>query len=260
VRAAKWNVSVIIATMPAYDDSMLDGPARFATTRWSIVRRAAGGEEVPEGRAALEALCRTYWPAAVAYLRRRGHDREAARDLAQGFFASVLERDVLARADEARGSFRGFLATALRRFAANEHEAATAEKRGGRVAHVWLDADARGAEPISSDDTPELAFERAWVQALLDDVLQRLRAEYEESGQGHRFERLAPYLVPGEDTPPFADLADELGLAEASCRVAVFRARRRYRDLLRDTIAGTVDGRAGVDEELDLLLNALGRS
>ena len=246
--------------MPAYDDSMLDGPVRFDTTRWSVVRRAGASDDEGSADAALDSLCRTYWPAVVAYLRRRGYGREEARDLAQAFFATLVEKDWISRADSERGSFRAFLVTLLRRFAANEAEAAQALKRGGGERFVFLDAGDDGAIDAPDDAaTPDEAFDRAWVRALLDGVLARLQEEYRTAGQGARFEQLVHHLVPGEKPPPFAAMAEELGLAEASCRVAVFRARRRYRDLLRDGIAGTVGERGEVDDELAALLGVLSR-
>ncbi|MEM1450140.1 MAG: sigma-70 family RNA polymerase sigma factor [Planctomycetota bacterium] len=251
--------------MGSNGDSMLDGNARFVTTRWSVVLGAAGPPEEDTDRA-LDVLCRTYWPAVYAYLRRHGHAREDARDLTQAFFARLVEGDWLARADAERGSFRAFLVTILRRFVANEAEREAALRRGGGAVRlpfsIDLDDDANGAESQgvpepADDDDPEAAFERAWVRALLERVLERLRAEYASTGQGDRFTHLEPHLVPGDEPPPFDEMAAELGLAVSSCRVAVFRARRRYRDLLRAEVAATLGGSEGVDDELDALLGAL---
>ncbi|MEM9382930.1 MAG: sigma-70 family RNA polymerase sigma factor, partial [Planctomycetota bacterium] len=255
------------AAMAANGDSMLGGDARFVTTRWSVVLGAAGPpEEDPGG--ALEVLCRTYWPAVYAYLRRHGHAREDARDLTQAFFARLVEGDWLARADSERGSFRAFLVTILRRFVANEAEREAALRRGGGAVRLPFAMDLgaedgadgtalRGVPEPADGDDPEAAFERAWVRALLDRVLESLRAEYAGSGQADRFDHLEPHLVPGDEPPPFDEMAAALGLAVSSCRVAVFRARRRYRDLLRAEVAATLGGSEGVDDELDALLGAL---
>lgn len=62
---------------------------------------------------ALERLCRTYWYPLYAYVRRRGHPPEAAKDLTQGFFADLLERRDLATVAPERGRFRAFLLAAL---------------------------------------------------------------------------------------------------------------------------------------------------
>ena len=49
----------------------------FATTRWSLVF-AAGQGETKGARAALSTLCETYWYPLYAFVRRRGHDADAA--------------------------------------------------------------------------------------------------------------------------------------------------------------------------------------
>ena len=87
---------------------------RFATTRWTMVN-AAGHRSDPRASAALGELCQIYWPPLYSYLRGRGYSTEEAQDLTQGFFARLLERQDIQAADPARGRFRGFLLTALKR-------------------------------------------------------------------------------------------------------------------------------------------------
>ena len=74
---------------------------------------AAGRSDTPGAQAALEKLCRTYWYPLYAYARRRGHSVEDAQDLTQEFFARVIARHWLARADQSKGRFRTFLLTAM---------------------------------------------------------------------------------------------------------------------------------------------------
>src|SRR5690242_18603628 len=73
-------------------------PGRFPTTHWSRVV-AAGDPGAPRAREALAALCDAYWYPLYAYVRSRGHPPEQAQELTQDFFAYVLERDLLAKAD-----------------------------------------------------------------------------------------------------------------------------------------------------------------
>lgn len=240
---------------------MLGSEGRFVTTRWSLVTNAQqrDAKALPADNVAadeaLADLCQTYWPAVYAFLRRDGKGREEARDLAQGFFAKLLEKGWIERADQDRGSFRAFLVTLLRRFVVGEHHREHSLRRGGAVQLVSISADDSKAwiEP-ASHATPEQAFEAAWVQALLDRVLDELRQDYASRGQAGRFEALEPYLVAALEPAPFQALSASLGLAESSCRVAVFRARRRYRELLRGEIAATLGDHAGVDAELEALI------
>jgi DNA-directed RNA polymerase specialized sigma24 family protein len=95
----------------------------FTTTHWSVVL-AAGGSTAPHAREALEKLCRSYWYPLYAYVRRRGHDEDTAKDLTQAFFARLLEKNYLAQADRERGKFRSFLIGALKHFLADEWDKA----------------------------------------------------------------------------------------------------------------------------------------
>lgn len=72
-----------------------------------------------------------YWPPLHAYVRRRGYSPDDARDLTQSFFAVLIEKNALSRADRVRGRFRTFLLTAMENFLRNEHDRAQALKRGG---------------------------------------------------------------------------------------------------------------------------------
>jgi hypothetical protein len=77
------------------------GAGKFATTRWSVVQRA-GDSHSPECSAALESLCSSYWYPLYVFVRGSGHGPEEARDLTQGFFARLLEKNGWARV--ARGA------------------------------------------------------------------------------------------------------------------------------------------------------------
>jgi RNA polymerase sigma-70 factor (ECF subfamily) len=65
---------------------------------------------------ALEILCRAYWPAIYAYVRREGHGIEEARDLTQAFFTDFIEREHLSRLVDTWRRFRSFLLTFLKHF------------------------------------------------------------------------------------------------------------------------------------------------
>jgi RNA polymerase sigma-70 factor (ECF subfamily) len=168
----------------------------------------------------------------------------------------LLERG-LARADREQGSFRAFLVTLVRRFAVNENERERALVRGGALQHVPLDFADGDDELCASSDTPEQSFDRAWARALLAHTLATLRAEHSGADAVARFAALEPLLVPGAEPPDSASLAATLGVPESTARVIVFRARRRYRDVLRAAVAETLVSREDVDAELAALLAAL---
>jgi len=228
----------------------------FATTHWSVVL-TAGRSDVPQARDALEKLCQTYWYPLYVYVRRRGYIPADAEDLTQAFFAWLLERDWLEGADRRRGRFRSFLLTSFSHFLANEWDKARMQKRGGgRVVSMPFDsADTPCLREPVDQFTPEQSFEWRWALALLDQVLNRLAAEFVQDGRRELFELLKPCLL-GE-AQPYAMLASKLAMTEGSVKVAVHRLRRRYRQLLRDEIAHTVEKPEEVEEELRYLFAVL---
>ena len=233
-------------------------PAHFETTHWSLVLAARDRAE-PGADDALASLCTLYWYPLYAYVRRRGHSADEAHDLTQEFFARLLEKDFLAAVDRGKGKFRSFLLAAYNHFLANERDRARAKKRGGGRALLSLDAaDAEGryrAEPAGGL-TPEKLFERRWALALLQQVMGRLRAEFEAKRKGPLFDRLRGFLV-GDKGAGYREAADELGLSEGAVKVAVYRLRQRYRELLHEEIGRIVGSAEEVEEEIRALFAAL---
>ena len=234
-------------------------PGRFPTTHWSRVV-AAGDPRAPQAREALTALCNAYWYPLYAYIRSRGHAPEQAQDLTQDFFAYVLERDLLTKADPDRGRFRSFLRTICGRYLADWNDRQNAAKRGGGRTGLPIDArDAEGryAREPSHELTAERIFDRSWALTLLGRVLDQLGREYDDAGRPETFEELRVVLTHGPQAVPYATIASRLGIREGAVRVAVHRLRRRYGALLRQEIAATVDDPAEVDDEIRDLFNAL---
>src|SRR5580658_853428 len=102
----------------------------FTNTHWSIVLTARDPAS-PQAADALEKLCRAYWYPLYAFVRRQGHDENSAKDLTQGFFARLLEKNYLAQVDQDRGKFRSFLLASLKHYVADERDKERAQKRGG---------------------------------------------------------------------------------------------------------------------------------
>ena len=219
----------------------------------------AGRSDTTRARAALEQLCRTYWHPLYHYVRRRGYGPDDAADLTQAFFTRLIEHHVVAEADPERGLFRSFLLTCLKNFLSDQRDKALARKRGG--GHVFtVDFQAEEAclrhEPVEHS-TPEKAFERRWALALLEQVYQRMEDDFRRQGKASQFAVLRVAMSAPRGSLPFADLGRQLGMTEGAARVAVHRLRKRYRQVLRETIAQTVAGAEQVEEELQYLLKVL---
>ncbi len=230
----------------------------FESTRWSLVSRVKeGAQNVQTAQRALEELCQIYWTPLYAFVRRSGYEPAAAEDLVQGFFLAAMEKGLFAAADAEKGRMRNFLITALKRFLVNEDEKARAQKRGGKVGWVWIDAEAGevaiAAELVDDSLTPDAAYDRRWACALLDRVLQRLREEHAERGKEPLFETLAPML--SRIDPELMEKAvKELCSEPNAVRVALHRFRKRYRELVREEVAETLQPGEDVDEEVRALM------
>lgn len=216
---------------------------RFDTTRWSLVLHAGGNGA--DADAALDALCRTYRPPVLAYVRARCARREDAEDLTQAFFAHLLEHRLAARADRARGRFRAFLLTSLRNFLASEHARATARVRGGGTVQLLFE----DAEP-GTDDGPEQAFEREWAQAVLGEAMRRLQLEAARNDNEALFVRLRPFLLEAPDDDAYDAVASALAMRRNTIAVAVHRLRARMQELVRAVIADTVEDATQAEQEL----------
>lgn len=235
----------------------------FPTTCWSRVI-AARNPDAPQAREALAELCSVYWYPIYATIRRRGNGPEEALDLTQEYFTQLLEKRTLAVADRRKGRFRSFLQTDCNYFLSHVRERNRALKRGGRVAIFSIDMrDAEGrylSEPADAV-TPEMVFDRCWSMSLLDDVLKRLEREYAESGRSRQFASLQGVLAGSSSDVPYAELADALGTSIGAVQQGVQRLRKRYRVILREQIAATLDEptEEAVDAEIGHLFRALGR-
>jgi RNA polymerase sigma-70 factor (ECF subfamily) len=249
-----------MSTSAAETQKAADRSPVFVTTHWSVVLTAKNQDSFRSAEA-LETLCRTYWHPLYAYVRRRGYCPADAEDLTQEFFAWLLQRNWLGRADQQRGRFRSLLLTSISNFLANEWDKARTQKRGsGRIVSLQGDEAETGYAHEPADNlTPEQSFEWRWALTLLDQVMNRLSAEFVRDGKTELFETLKPCLLGERTAQPYATLASKLAMTEGSVKVAAHRLRQRYRQLLRNEIANTVTKPEEVEEELRYLFAVLAR-
>jgi RNA polymerase sigma-70 factor (ECF subfamily) len=174
--------------------------------------------------------------------------------LTQAFFERLLEREYLADADPGRGRFRSFLITACKRFLSKEHDKATALKRGGNQLTFTVDFESqdRNWGELRDTLTADQIYERQWAVTLLARVMSRLQREMERSGKSQQFHLLKAFIG-GADSTTFANVAPALGLSESAARMAASRLRGRYRELLREEIAQTVESQDEIESEIQQL-------
>lgn len=227
--------------------------AGFETTRWSLV--LAAREQGPAARAALEALCRAYRPAVLAYLRGWGYSRSDAEDLTQGFFARLVEKRVHAAADPLRGRFRVFLRTAVHNYMVSARESAQAARRRPAQGEAAVEVDDL---PTPVDEhLPERAFERAYALVVVHRALRKLRREADQAGKRELFDRLQGFLLEPPERDDYDRIATETGIRPNTIAVATHRLRQRLRELVREELAETLNDRAGVDAEYEAVVDAM---
>lgn len=260
-QTGRARVALSIVTPPKYSASLVPPrhEHRFNTTRWSLVV-AAAGDRSTLARQALATLCEIYWYPLYAYVRRQGHDADAARDLTQAFFVQLLERHDVQRLRRERGRLRSYLLGAIRHFLMNEATRAQTLKRGGGQTPVALEFDAaegRYVHEPADVDSPERLFERRWALTILDQVFNELKQDWDSAGKVREFEVLKDCLI-GEPRGGYDEVAETLSTTANAVGVAVHRLRRAFRVRLREVIADTVVDESAVDDEIKHLFAILG--
>jgi len=231
----------------------------FTTTNWSLV--LAAGETAPGGATdAMERLCSRYWFPVYASIRRAGNDAHHAEDLTQGFFEFAIERRLLQRARKDKGRFRSFILSSLNNFLHNQHDHASAVKRGGRhqiVSFDEADAEMMLASEPAINGTPEDSFDRRWAVTLIRRVMENLQAEHAKRGRLTVHDSLLPYLTRNPSPGDYQRIAADLEMEVGTLRVALHRFRHRFGELLRSEVAHTVASPDEVEEEIRYLLSVL---
>lgn len=205
----------------------------------------------------METLCATYRPALLAWLRSRGHDLLAAEDHVQGFFEHLLQREFLSGVAREEGRFRTFLLAVLQNYLADVRKRAMRAKRGGGAAPASLDeADDTGEplwQPAANSEAPDVAFDRAWAQALLANALQQLECECARSGHLRLCQSLEPVLFSDDDAPAYAEIAAQLSMSGSAVKMAAMRIRQRLKRIIHDDVLQTVSNEQELENELQYL-------
>ena len=225
----------------------------LATTRWSLVRRAA------TSNAALEEWVCSCWYPLYAWARHRNHSPEDAADAVQDFLGKICSEKLLSKLEPARGKFRSWLLTGFSNHISSANRKSSCQKRGGGIVHHHIDL--QDLERIYHHDMggfsdPAQAYTRAWAITLMDEALLRLETYFKSRDQSHLFQALLSTLESSSSEISSAETAAKLGMSGPALRQATLRFRQRYRRLLLD-VAGErlgIHNEARLREELSELL------
>lgn len=236
----------------------------FQTTRWSVVLSCAPKNSQKAAERALSELCRAYWRPVFALICRYGHSLADAQDLTQDFFVMLLKGNLLSAANPSRGRFRALLCAALKNFLADKKNLTRSKKRGGTVEFVpwddWL-AEAPSELSIQEQELRRLPAERVfdvrWAATIAEQALRRLAEECEARGRLRMFTMLSWCLSSERVEISYPKLSAALGVPEAMIKRVLHQMRVRYRTILREEVARTVDNPAEIEDEIRYLCSAL---
>lgn len=223
-------------------DTNIGGPVRnFPKTRNSAIV-AVRSEDPQERQHAFDAILESYWKPVYKYIRIKWRaNNEDGKDLTQGFFANVFEKNHLANYDSSKASFQTFLRTCVDGYVANQHKAQQRLKRGGGVETFSLDFSGAETEltlhPPATNLSPEEYFQREWTRNLFSLALENLRLNYAQSGNAIRFQIFESYDL--EDSPEkisYSSLAERFGLTTTTVNNHLAAARRDFRKILLEKL------------------------
>ncbi|HEX7901570.1 MAG TPA: hypothetical protein VF950_27675 [Planctomycetota bacterium] len=239
------------------------GGRQFPETHWSQLLEL-GDPGHPNRLPNLDRLIHQYWMPVYHYVRSlRPVAAQEAEDLTQQFFTMLLERQSFAKLAPERGSFRGFLKTALRYFLIDQDRTAVAHapRDGARVfpfeqaESAWKDA--RKGVPVSA---PEDAFDREWARGVLREAVSKLKDALRAEGKALHFTLFtelwnarAPEDASGASS--YARLAREHGISESDVGNHLRVVRQRLRSLLRDIVAGYLGSEDDAEDEVRFILS-----
>jgi RNA polymerase sigma factor (sigma-70 family) len=216
-------------------DTRIGGPnGRFPETRQSAIAAARSGNP--------DVLLAAYWKPVYKYIRIKWKaSNEDAKDLTQGFFARVLEKEFFAAYQPEAGSFRTFLRVCLDGFLSNEKKSVQRLKRGGDAVLLPLDFTTAEGElrhvEIASSDSPDRFFAREWTRSLFELALESLRENCEAHGKQVHFALFQRSdLAEDENRATYAQLAAEFSLSTMTVTNYLAAMRRDFRRIVLEKL------------------------
>ena len=226
-------------------DDFQPGGDRFPLTRRSVIE-AARSIDREERERDLEALCAAYWKPVYKYVRWRWNwAANDAQDLTQGFFAELLERELLDKFDPKKSRLRTYLRVCVDSFVMNEDKWSRRQKRGGNILNVALDFAAAEEElgattidpaKIVSPESLEEFFEKEWVRSLFALAVEDLRQLCEQRERTRTFRLFEAYDLEGDEKSSYDQLSKDYGISVPDVTNALAWARREFRRIALDRL------------------------
>jgi RNA polymerase sigma factor (sigma-70 family) len=226
------------------DDTFIGGVNdRFPVTHHSNLQGVRSPMEGERTRA-YGRIVEAYWKPVYKYIRLKwSKSSEDAKDLTQGFFMQVMEKEFFHAYNPKKTKFRTFLRVCLDGYVANSEKAAGRLKRGGDARMISLDFQSADEEyhafEAPSPETVEKFFDTEWARAVYSTALETLRQECVARGKELHFTLFSRYhLTDGTEgtTLSYDILASEFGLPVTTVTNHLAYARREFRRIVLDTL------------------------
>jgi len=229
-------------------------PAGFQPTQWTMVAKA-GDPAHPLHDEALSRLLNLYRPALCSHLiHRRRLQPAQADDLLQEFIVrKILQYNLPARADRARGKFRTFLLTALDNFVRTRN---AGEDPCGSISE--------NLDPSDNSPAPDESFDVPWARQVLQEAMRRMRSECQHVGRLDIWDVFESRIVAPtlEGAPPvdYQTLVNRHNLqSPMQASNILMTGKRMFERTLRSVISGYA-GEEEIEAEIVELRQILARA
>jgi len=215
------------------DSTIVGRSAAFPETHWTIVVDAVSTDPL-RAQEALEELCEIYRQPMVNWFRRKDFYQDP-EDLAHGFLAYLLEKDLLTKVAPRTGKFRKFLAACMQRFLWDTWRENSSQSAGGGIEKVPLPD---GEPGIATGDATESQLDSDFALTTHQRVMSQLAPRDE----------LKPYIFQKESSQGWDEIATGLGRTPEAVRKEVSRLRRSHWERFRAEVARIVNPTDRVEE------------
>ncbi len=239
--------------------------AAFPKTEWTLVN-AVGKADPDTRQAALESVLVRYLPVLKGHVAMQYRvSEEQAEDWIQSFvLKKVLEKDLIAQADQRRGKFRTFLLRALHNFIIQQMRREQASKRCPAGESIQID-DLTEQDLAKIVEQQSEAFDVAWARGVLMETVQRMERQCVATGRSDVwgvFEcRILKPMFEQTEPLPYEQLVEQFGLqSPAQASNVLITAKRMYSRILRSVIAEYARDDKEVEREISDLKGILYRA
>lgn len=247
--------------MKRHENTSMGGSGgSFLTTHWSVIGKIAADGDAPN-QALINELIKRYWKPVYCFLRHKGYDNEQAKDITQGFFEEVvLGKELIRRAEQARGRFRTFLLSALEQYLARVHRKQTARKRIPKDKLLQLEQiDQAELSDSVNQFSPEQSFNYAWITELLDKLLVEVEVRCRNQGKALHWQvfndRILQPIIENTRAPSLKEICNKYGIEDQrKASNMIVTVNRRFRAAMKRHLRRSVSCDTEIDEELRELM------